>query len=272
MIRHITTGIREQSPIRMVGTSNPMQRVKRNALLAAHVNPNVLITGEPGVGKASLARFIHDHGDRSVYGFGRANCHGISDLRLESLLFGHVQGSMGDAEDDNPGILESIPGGTLLLRNIDALSPQMQDRLLRLLETGEYQRVGARPVHTRLDVRVIATTTEDLSALAADGLFLNGLYRRLAGIRLTMPPLRERRDDIPSLVDYFAAELATRDALGAGAPDTLISSVIRIAMSRDEWPGNVRELRNVVESQLMGVFRPVSEPIRVVPPHHRLVH
>jgi NtrC-family two-component system response regulator AlgB len=256
----------------MVGTSHPMQVVKRNALLAAHVNPNVLITGERGVGKASLARFIHDHGERSLYGFCRVNCFGVSDLRLESLLFGHVQGSLSGADEDNPGLLESIPGGTLLLLNVDALSSQMQDRLLRFLETGEYQRVGAKPVRTHLGVRVIATTTEDLSVLAADGLFLNGLYRRLAGIRLTVPPLRDRRDDIPSLVDYFAAELAGCDALGAGAPDALISSVIRIAMSRDEWPGNVAELRNVVEGQLMGVFRPVTHSIRVVPPHHRLVH
>lgn len=272
MIRHITTGTRETLPARMVGTSDSMRRVKRDALLAARVNPNVLITGERGAGKASLARFIHDNGERSRYGFRRANCKGVTDLLLESLLFGHVQGSITGAYDDRPGLLESIPGGTLLLSNVDALSPQLQDRLLRFLETGEYPRVGAKPVHTHLGIRVIATTTADLAALAAEGLFLNGLYRRLAGIRLTVPPLRERRDDIPSLVDYFAAELAGRDAMGVGAPDASISSVIRIVMSRNEWPGNVRELRTVVERQLMGVFRPVAEPMRVATVHRGLVH
>ena len=256
----------------MVGTSDSMRRVKRDALLAAHVNPNVLVTGERGAGKASLARFIHDHGERSRYGFRRANCKGASDLLLESLLFGHVQGSITGAYDDRPGLLESIPGGTLLLSNVDRLSPQLQDRLLRFLETGEYQRVGAKPVQTHLDVRVIATTTADLAALVADGLFLNGLYRRLAGIRLTVPSLRERRDDIPALVDHFAGELAGRDSLGSDAPDASISSVIRIAMSRDQWPGNVRELRTVVERQLMGTFRPVTDPRQAAQQHRGLVH
>ncbi len=126
----------------MVGSSDAMRRVEREALLAARGDANVLITGERGVGKAAFARFIHEHSDRSPHGFATINCEGLPDLLFESELFGHVQGSFAGAYRDKPGLLESVPGGTVFLDEVGALSERMQARLLRFLETGEYRRIG----------------------------------------------------------------------------------------------------------------------------------
>jgi DNA-binding NtrC family response regulator len=238
------------SPIHVAGTSDAMRRVEREALVAAEVQGNVLITGERGVGKAAVARFIHEHSDRSTRGFATIKCEGLPDLLFESALFGHVQGSFPGAYRDKPGLLESVPGGTIFLDEAGALSVRTQARLLYFLETGEYLRIGGDPVQLEpwLNVRLIASTTGDLQARVAAGLFLDDLYLRLSVHRLAVPPLRERRDDIPSLVDHFAGQFAERRVpLHPGAAE--ISSAVRDALYRADWPGNVGELKDVVLRQ-----------------------
>ena len=230
----------------MVGSSDAMRRVEREALLAARGNANVLITGERGVGKSAVARFIHERSDRSAHGFAMIKCEGLPDLLVESELFGHVRGSFTGAYRDKPGLLELVPGGTIFLDEVGALSPTIQARLLRFLETGEYRRIGDDRVRiqntARLDVRFIASTTANLPALVAAGLFLDDLYGRLNVTSLSVPPLRERRDDIPSLVDHFSGQVA-------GFSE--IPKVERDALCRAEWPGNVRELKSVVLRKLL---------------------
>lgn len=223
-----------------------MRRVERTALLAARGDGNVLITGERGVGKAVLARFIHEHSHRSASGLATIKCGGLPDLLFESALFGHVQGSFPGAYRDKPGLLESVPGGTIFLEDVGALSVRTQVRLLRFLETGEALRIGgtARQIQPWLNVRLIASTTEDLAGRVAAGLFLDDLYIRLGVNRLSVPPLRDRRDDIPSLVDHFAEECA--------GPCEL-SGPTRDALCRADWPGNVGELRSVVLRQMLNV-------------------
>lgn len=272
MISH-TTAARTQdaAPIRVIGSSAAMRRVVREALFAARGNLNVLISGEPGVGKAAIARFIHEHSHRRLHAFRTIDCKGLPDLLVESKLFGHVQGSFAGAYSDKPGLLESVFGGTVLLDNVDGLSMRMQGRLLEFLETGDYQRAGGDRVQTQLDVRVIASTTANLPARTAAGYFLDDLYHRLNGVRVSVPPLRERRDDIPSLVDHFAGELAGRCAcMECGVPD--ISIAIRIALSRADWPGNVRELRSVVLRHLISEVCPRRNFPRTTLPPCALVH
>jgi DNA-binding NtrC family response regulator len=190
MIRHTTaTWPRDVPPIRVVNTRDTLRRVERHALLAARDYANVLLTGRHGADKAGVARFIHENSDRATRGFASIECDGLPDFLIESALFGHVQGSFAGAYRDKPGLVESVPGGTIFLDDVDALSARTQARLLRFLETGEYLRIGGQPVRIQpwLAVRVIASTTVDLAARVAAGLFLNDLYIRLSVHRLPVP-------------------------------------------------------------------------------------
>jgi len=254
----------EVSRIRVIGHSEAIRRVQREALLAARGDANILITGEPGVGKAVIARFVHESSGRSQHGFAMINFEGLPDVLLESELFGHVQGSFSGAYRDKPGLLSSVPGGTIFLEGVGALSVKMQARLLRFLETGAYLPVGMdrvksqpqSPIQVRPGVRLIASTTADLRARVADGTFLRGLYDRLSDVGLTVPPLRERRDDIPSLVDHFVGQFVGRCRpfqINGPAISPEITSAVREVLSRTEWPGNVRELKDVVLRQVMNV-------------------
>ena len=159
------------------------------ALLAALGNGNVLITGEHGVDKAAVARFIHAHSDRSSRGFATIKCEGLPGLLFESTLFGHMQGSFPGAYRDKPGLLESVPGGTVFLDDVGALSVRSQVRLLHFLETGKAQRIGGhtRQIDPWLNVRLMASTTEDLEDRVAAGLFLDDLLLRLSIHRLSVP-------------------------------------------------------------------------------------
>jgi DNA-binding NtrC family response regulator len=184
------------------------------------------------------------------------NCEGLPDLLVESELFGHTQGSFAGAYRDKPGLLASVRGGTVFLDEVGALSPRMQARLLRFLATGEYLGIGGDHVQiqAQLNVRLIASTAANLPARVDAGLFLDDLYGRLSAVSLSVPPLRERRDDIPSLVDHFVAQFAGRGvSLRSDAADTSseISSDVYAALRRADWPGNVQELRSVVFRQLL---------------------
>jgi DNA-binding NtrC family response regulator len=226
----------------VAGTSEAMQRVEREALKAAHGDANILITGERGVGKGALARFIHDQSDRSPQGYGVINCKGLPDMLFESELFGHLQGSIAGAYRDKPGMLKSVPGGTIFLDEVSALSKRMQARLLRAIETGEYMRFGIDGVKVWQDVRVIASTEVNLPARVSAGLFLETLYERLNVVSLRVPPLRDRREDIPALIDHFAVQFSATPHISADA---------REALCRADYPGNVKDLKSAVLRQVL---------------------
>ena len=163
----------------------------------------ILITGESGVGKELVAMSVHAQSARAERPFITVNCAGLPETLLESELFGHVKGSFTGAYRDKPGMLEKADDGTIFLDEIGEMSLRMQGMLLRFLETGELQKVGADRVGRRVDVRVIAATNRALSEMVAQGLFREDLFYRINVINIHVPPLRERRDDIPLLVDHF---------------------------------------------------------------------
>lgn len=243
--------------IQILGGSDAIRRVERDALVAARRDAHVMITGARGVGKAVVARFIHQHSDRSTHRFAMLNCEGLPDLLVESELFGHTKGSFNGAYAHKPGLLESAAGGTIFLSEVGALSLRMQALLLRFLETGEFRRVGSEMVRKALDIRVIASTTMNLPGRVVAELFLDDLYARLNGVGVSVPSLSDRRDDIPSLVDYFVGQFPNRKVpVQSEAPG--ISSEACAALYRGEWPGNARELRRVVLRHLLTASGPHS--------------
>jgi two-component system response regulator HydG len=259
----------EVQRMRVIGSSDAMRRVEREALVAAQGDANVLIAGERGVGKGVVARFIHERSDRAPHGFAIINCEGLPDRLFESELFGHIRGSFPGAYRNKCGLLNSVPGGTIFIDEVGALSDGMQALLLRFLETGKYLPVGGDCIQTAPNVRVIASTTADLTSLVAAGSFLGALHRRLNAVSLSVPPLRERRDDIPSLVDHFVRQFVGRSVpfqVAAPKISPEISSAVRDALARAEWPGNVGELKHAVLQQLLLAasgtrVRPVSQSV-----------
>jgi transcriptional regulator with PAS, ATPase and Fis domain len=210
---------------------------------AAATDATVLITGESGTGKEVVARAIHASGDRRGGRFVAVNCGAIPEALLEGELFGHVKGSFTGAYRDRLGLLEMSHQGTIFLDEIGEMSLRMQALLLRFLENGEIQRVGADRVQSRVDVRVIAATNRNLLERIASKDFREDLYYRLNVIHITIPPLRARREDIPVFLQYFLRMYAERHGVKPPelAPDTLAQLVAY------DWPGNVRELKNVAE-------------------------
>jgi transcriptional regulator with GAF, ATPase, and Fis domain len=232
---------------RLIGRSEAIQRIESEIECAARSDAKVLITGETGVGKEVAARLIHQSSQRSNAPLVTLNCAGLPDSLLESELFGHVRGSFTGAYRDKPGLLEMAPNGTVFLDEVGEMSPRMQVVLLRFLETGEIQRVGADRSHSRVNVRVITATNRDLQEQIASGGFREDLYFRLNVIRLSIPPLRERSDDVPVLVQYFLSSYARqhRSEVSGVTPDAME------ALTAYRWPGNVRELKNVVERMVL---------------------
>jgi transcriptional regulator with PAS, ATPase and Fis domain len=210
---------------------------------AARSDAKVLITGESGVGKELAARTIHAFSPRSSGPLVALNSAGVPDTLLESELFGHVRGSFTGAYRDRPGLLELARGGTVMLDEVGEMSLRMQALLLRFLETGEIQPVGSDRPRTRVDVRVIAMTNRRLVDQMAAKAFREDLYYRLNVIHIVVPPLRERRDDIPALVDQFLRTSVQR--YGVEPPE--MSPEAMACLIEYSWPGNVRELKNVIE-------------------------
>jgi transcriptional regulator with PAS, ATPase and Fis domain len=227
----------------IVGSSPALRRILDLATHAAAKNVKVAITGESGVGKDVLARFIHAHSPRASKPFVALNCAGIAETLLESELFGHVRGSFTGAYRDKPGLAAMAHNGTLFLDELGEMSLRMQALLLRFLETGEIQRVGSARTELRVDVRIIAATNRDLMTLVAAKEFRQDLYYRLNVLNIVVPPLRNRREDIPALVEHLGHRLA--DQFGIAAP-AIAPEAMRRLLEHD-WPGNVRELRNVLE-------------------------
>ena len=189
--------------MRLIGRSESMRALEADLECAARSDAKVLITGETGVGKEVVARLIHERSARTRGALLALNCAGLPDSLLESELFGHVRGSFTGAYKDKPGLLESASLGTVFLDEVGEMSPRMQVVLLRFLESGEIQRIGADRSHTRVNVRLITATNSDLQAAISSGAFREDLYFRLNVIRLIIPPLRERTEDIPLLVNYY---------------------------------------------------------------------
>jgi DNA-binding NtrC family response regulator len=205
----------------------------------------VLVTGESGTGKELIAAALHHSSPRAGGPFVRLNCTALPQGMLESELFGHVKGAFTDAHRDRAGRFESARGGTLFLDEIGDISEQMQVKLLRVLESGEFERVGDS-VTLKTDARIISATNRDLERRVEEGKFRRDLYYRLNVIQIHLPPLRERQEDIPLLVEHFLAEV---EQDGGGTP-TLSPDAMDLMM-RYPWPGNVRELRNCIEHALI---------------------
>ncbi len=226
----------------LVGRSPAMHEVFRRLRLAAQSDVTVLLTGESGTGKELAARAVHDLSARRAQPFVAVNCAAIPDALLESELFGHIKGAFSGAERDKTGLFQAAHGGTLFLDEIGELSLALQAKLLRALELREVRRVGDSRA-MRIDVRLVTATNRDLDELVSSKALREDLYYRIRVYEIRMPPLRERRDDIPLLIERFVAELS-------GTHGKSVSGVARDALPRlmgHAWPGNVRELRNAVE-------------------------
>jgi transcriptional regulator with PAS, ATPase and Fis domain len=242
----ITT--KQTAEVQLIGTSQAITDLKAEVERVARSDAKVLITGESGTGKEVVAKAINAASPRASAPFVPVNCAGIPETLLESELFGHVKGSFTGAYRDKPGKLEMANNGTIFLDEIGEMTLRMQGLLLRFLETGEIQKVGAERISHSSNVRVVAATNRNLRDMITQGQFREDLFYRINVIHLVVPPLRERREDIPLLVEFFLRSLADRMPNGNG------HSVIRditpeamAAMREYSWPGNVRELENVIE-------------------------
>ena len=231
----------------IVGRSQPMQRLFEVLQTVAGTASTILVTGETGTGKELVARAIHHNSPRRNHRFVALNCGAIPESLLEAELFGHVRGAFTGAVATRQGRLEQANGGTLFLDEIGTMSAGLQAKLLRALQEREFERVGdARPI--RVDVRVIAATNSDLEQMVADGTFRKDLYYRLNVIPIHLPPLRERREDVPLLVTSLLHKLGGE--LEPARGDVVFSQeAIRRLMAYD-WPGNIRQLENIIERSL----------------------
>jgi anaerobic nitric oxide reductase transcription regulator len=227
----------------ILGTSEPIEAVRREIDIVARSDMSVLVLGETGVGKELVARAIHAHAAsrRRSAPLIYVNCAALPETVAESELFGHVRGAFTGASADRAGKFEVADGGTLFLDEVGELPLTVQPKLLRALQTGEIQRVGSDRPH-RVDVRIVAATNRDLAAEVAAGRFRPDLFHRLFAYPLTVPPLRERRDDILLLASFFLDR--SRRNLGLGP--VRLSPTAKDALIKANWPGNVRELENVL--------------------------
>jgi DNA-binding NtrC family response regulator len=229
------------APAGLIGRTAAMLAVYKQIALAADSTAPVLVTGESGTGKELVARAIHQHGRRGGRPFVPVNCGAIADTLLESELFGHVRGAFTGAVSDARGLFEQANGGTILLDEIGDTSAALQVKLLRVLQEGEVRPVGStRVVH--VDVRVLAATNADLEREVSEGRFRQDLFYRLSVLVIRMPALRERREDIPLLVERFLQNAWTRAGRRVEISPAALQRLIEY-----RWPGNVRELENTVE-------------------------
>jgi DNA-binding NtrC family response regulator len=231
---------REPPPL-LVGKAQTMLAVLETVERIARSDANVLIQGESGTGKGLVAQAIHKQSQRASGPFLVINCSGFQDPLLESELFGHEKGAFTGAVGAKPGLFEVADHGTLVLDEVAEMSPAMQAKLLQVLDTGELRRVGGTRVH-RVDVRIIAATNKDLTQEAQTGRFREDLYYRLNVVTLSLPPLRERKEDIPPLIEHFLDRFRV-----TGKPPLTASPESMQILTEYPWPGNVRELANTIE-------------------------
>ena len=226
----------------IVGIAEPMLEVYRMVARVAPTTSTVLIQGETGTGKELIARAVHTASRRSDQPFVPVDCSALAESLLETELFGHTKGAFTGAVADKRGLFEVAGGGTCFLDEIGEVSPGVQARLLRVLQEREVRRVGGTD-RFKVDVRVIAATNKDLGALVAEGKFREDLFYRLSVVTICLPPLRERREDIPLLARHFLESYAAVNA----RPACRITPEAMARLVAYDWPGNVRELQHAVE-------------------------
>lgn len=227
---------------RMIGASTAMRELFVLAERVAQTELPVLLLGESGTGKDLLAQEIHARGNRAGQRFVALNCAAVPETLVESELFGYVKGAFTGATASRPGRFELAQGGTLFLDEIGDMAPATQAKILRAAESGVVERLGDSK-EVRVDVRIISATNQDLEKAIQEGRFRQDLYYRLAGVTLYLPPLRQRREDIPLLVEQFWAECSHRYE----RPGPELSREAMVSLQQAPWPGNVRQLRNAVE-------------------------
>jgi NtrC-family two-component system response regulator AlgB len=235
-----------EAPALLDSANAAMRRVLQTARQAAPSDATILLTGESGTGKNVLASAIHGWSARADGPFVVVSCTTLSEHLLESELFGHVKGAFTGAWKDHPGRLETARGGTVFLDEVGELPPDLQGKLLRFLEERRYERVGDTTTR-EVDVRIVAATNRDLAAEVRAGRFRQDLFYRLQVIALTLPPLRERPEDLPALIDHLLHTLCARHR----RPPTTLDATARSILLAYPWPGNVRELLNALERALV---------------------
>jgi len=231
----------------IVGASSALRAtLERAARVMPHADATVLVTGETGTGKELLARALHYGGPRAAAPFVALNCAAIPAQLLESELFGHERGAFTDAKTAKPGLFEAADGGTLLLDEINRLAPELQSKLLRVLEEKTTRRLGATTSRS-VDVRIVAASNADLASEVRDGRFREDLYYRLNVVSLHLPALRERGEDVLLLAEAFLKKFSAQYRL----PEPPLAPDVRRVLLAHAWPGNVRELRNAIERALL---------------------
>jgi two-component system, NtrC family, response regulator AtoC len=236
----------------IVGRSRAMQEVIRRAGLVAETKSTILITGETGTGKEMVARMIHHRSAQREMPLIKVNCAAIPDTLLESELFGHVRGAFTGATMTKRGKFALADGGSIFLDEIGTMTPAIQSKLLRVLQEREFEPLGAERTQ-KVDVRVIAATNRDLKQMVSDGKFQEDLYYRLNVIPIEIPPLRERREDIPVLMEHFVEKHRQRTGKRIGGVDPDVAETLQ----RYDWPGNVRELENTIERAVVLATGPI---------------
>ena len=229
----------------IIAGSEPMRKILHTVKTVAASTLPILITGESGVGKELIAHSIHHHSPRAGKRFVTFNCAGQSESLLEDQLFGHVRGAYTGADKDREGVFEYADGGTVFLDEIGDMPQQAQAKLLRVLENREIVRLGSNDSRT-VDVRFVSATNQDLAAAVKEGRFREDLFFRINGAHVQIPPLRERREDIPRIVRHAIAKYAAE--LKPNAPPPGVTDAAMLRLTSHQWPGNVRQLLNVVQT------------------------
>jgi two-component system, NtrC family, response regulator AtoC len=245
----------------LVGRSPAMLEIYKKIGMIADSRSTVLIYGESGTGKELVARAIHHNGCRAQQMFFAVNCGGLAETLLETELFGHMRGSFTGAFENKRGIFEEASGGTVFLDEVSEMSPALQVKLLRFIEEQKIRRLGSNQM-VKVDVRLIAASNRNLQDLVVEGKFRQDLYYRLRVIELNLPPLRERTEDIPLLVDYFLKRFGRERGCNYDTSAKALSALVSYA-----WPGNVRELENALEAAVAlnrtGMITPEDLPAKI---------
>ncbi|HKS96104.1 MAG TPA: sigma-54 dependent transcriptional regulator [Terriglobia bacterium] len=263
--RHLKRQLESQAGISsLVGRHPAMVEIYKKIAMIADSRATVLITGESGTGKELVARAIHYNGSRAREMFFAVNCGGLTESLLESELFGHVRGSFTGAFENKRGIFEEASGGTVFLDEVSEMSPALQVTLLRALEEGKVRRLGSNQ-WMKIDIRLIAASNRELDELVKQGKFREDLYYRLRVIELDLPPLRERSEDIPLLVDHFLKQYGHERGR-----EYQVSNDALICLVAYGWPGNVRELENALEAAV-ALNRTGVIALEDLPPKLRLI-